>query len=244
VGDIRVTEGVPITKPLLDKEKPLFKKDVDIELIQLIVAAVFVNIGGEVSAFAKVGALTLEHALFHVDYNPENEAETHVQGFAVIALNAAAGIRANLHLGAGARLLIVKAKVTGNVDLTAELAIVARLGAGLDWRPGKPIQFGGFVSLNAETVLTFGLYAAVDVYLDLLLGTIDLYEYKFPKKTLSYKPPLRVGAKLPIKYVEGQPFDIDVKAIEFTNAEFDAEKTFGDMFEHSRKEGAQEVNDE
>lgn len=245
VGEIALTQGVPITKPLLEKTIPIGKPvDVDIDLIQLVVASVFVNIGGSLTAFANIGALTLEQAKFSVKYSPDDDSQTRVTGFGVIALPASVGVRLNLHVGAGLRLLVVKAKVTGNVDVTAQLDFVARLGAAIDWQPGKGIVFAGFAAINAEALMTFSLYAAVDVYVDLWLTTINVYHYSFPKKTLSWKPPLRLGAMFPMTYSEGKSFDVGIDEIKFTGAEIDAEKTFTSMFDRSRSEGAQEDSDE
>ncbi len=238
VGEVGIAETVKITKePLLDKKIPIGRPiDLDFSFINLGVASLYVKIGGSLEAFARLDPLELRKAFFRVKYNPEKEDETSVVGAGILALPATVGLTAELHLGVGGRVLVFTAEIVGHVSVTAALKLLAELGAGFEWRPGKGIVLAGYAALTAQAELTFRVFATFDVNLDLWLYTKNLYHHDFGGKELSYKPPLRVGAMFPFTYREGQPFDVDIHDIKFVEPDFDREATMKEMFNHARKE--------
>jgi len=243
-GEVHIPDVVYITDPLVDKEIQIGPKlDITIPIINLGIASLFVNINGGLYAFAKIDRLRLEQAKFIVKYNPKKEEETSVTGFGVLALPAAVGVRATLGVKVGGRVLVFTATLNGDLSLTAEADLVARLGAGFTWAPNKGLTLGGFASLTATASLTFAVTASADVNLDLWLYTKNLWHHEFGGKKLSYKPPLALGASMPFSYTEGEGFDIDIHKIKFDEPKFDAESTFKDVFHHARKEDGNDGGD-
>jgi hypothetical protein len=50
---------------------------------------------------------------------------------------------------------------------------------------------------------------------DLLLTTIELYSKKWQLASMEYGSNLKFGLKFPIRYREGQPFDISLSDVTF-----------------------------
>ena len=56
---------------------------------------------------------------------------------------------------------------------------------------------------------------------DLLLRTIELYSKRWQLAQLEYGSGLRLGARFPIHYREGQPFDLSLDDIQIEKPDID-----------------------
>jgi len=61
----------------------------------------------------------------------------------------------------------------------------------------------------------------VKVEADLLFTEIELYSKRWKLAQFEYGSGLRLGAKFPIHYIEGQPFDVSIDDIEFQVPDID-----------------------
>jgi hypothetical protein len=173
------------------------------------------NISGGLDANASIGPVQLRDLRIGVTYNPSHEEQTRITGNAELYIPAEAGLRLSVRGGIGAGLLIVSA--TGFLEAGATLGITgfARAAVRVDWSPQSGLAIDAVGELAARPSFTFDLSAGVVVELSLLFTSITLYERRWNLARFNYGSDLEFGVRFPIRYREGQPFEISLSDLEF-----------------------------
>jgi hypothetical protein len=223
-GEIEVTGqiGLPAALELFEgKEfkKNIFKVGIDIPIIGLSAAGanvgIFATIGGGLDVEAGIGPGALQDLSLGVTYNPAHEDQTHVFGSASLHIPAHAGLRLFVSGSLGVGIPIVEARA--GLEVGGSLGIEGALDAAVqvDWTPTKGLDIQAVAEIYAEPKFRFDITGFVLVELDLWVDTIELYSQRWQLASFEYGSGLRLGLKLPIHYVEGQPFDVSLSDIQF-----------------------------
>jgi hypothetical protein len=206
-------------------DRNLFSVNIDIPIVGLSVAGqrigIFATVGGGLDLTAGFGPGTLRDLHLEVTYNPDHESDTLVQGAAEFFVPADAGLRLNIHAGLGAGIPIVSA--TAGLEIGGKLGIegAARAGVQVSWTPTTGLDLAAEAEIYAEPKFTFDITGYVLVEADLLFTTIELYSKRWRLAQFEYGSGLRLGAKFPIHYREGQPFDISFDDIQIEKPDID-----------------------
>jgi hypothetical protein len=185
----------------------------DIPIIGLSAAGhrfgIFATIGGALSFNASFGPGQLRDTALTVDYNPSHPDQASVHGDATFYVPAQAGLRLAIHGGIGAGLAIVD--VTGGVEVGAELGIAAEASAhvAVDWTPSAGVSLEADAHFAASPQFTFDVSAYVEVELDLLLKTIDVYSHRWTLASFTYGPAMNFGLDVPVRWSEQAGLDFD-----------------------------------
>ena len=120
---------------------------------------------------------------------------------------------------------------SAGLEVGGQLGIEGALQANVDvmWTPLQGLTLTALAQIYAEPKLKFDISAFVLVELDLWLKTIELYSNRWELASFEYGSGLRLGAKFPIKYVEGQPFDISLSDIQFEVPDIEPKKLLSDL---------------
>jgi hypothetical protein len=132
-----------------------------------------------------------------------------------------AGLRLNIHGGIGAGIPIVSA--TAGLEIGGKLGIEGAASAAVQvsWTPTQGLDLTAEAAIHAEPKFTFDITGYVLVEADLFLTTIELYSKKWKLAQFEYGSGLRLGAKFPIHYREGQPFDLSLDDIQIEKPDID-----------------------
>ncbi len=181
IGGVEVTEDIEI---LTDEQTPDFEIprsrrpgfDVHIPLLNIGVADIALDLGGELNAYLRTSPLILTDVRLNVYYEFDNPQATRVEGNARLHMDAQAGLEGILELGLSARVLVLRgggrialtvgAELDGNIDLTVQPDWNLIDGFSVDADLDAVVQPVIFVSLDGY------LYAKLDV----LIGSIDIWE--------------------------------------------------------------------
>lgn len=206
-GEIGLPNSVEIF-PRKEIEKRLLNVAVQIPIIPGIVA----EIGGGLSAKAGVGPGLLEQLKIGVTYNPSREDQTRVTGDAHLRVPADAGLTLGVRAGIG--LGITGASATGGLEVTGTLGLqgAAEATVHVEWTPQQGLNLEARLAVSAQPVFTFGVGGYVSVR---VLG-FSVYDQTWSLASFSFGSDYRFGVALPVRYQEGQPFDISTDDIEFT----------------------------
>jgi hypothetical protein len=123
-------------------------------------------------------------------------------------------------LGVGIPLVDAQAglEVGGSIGLEGAVDAAVQV----DWTPNKGLQIDAFGEIYVQPKFKFDVTGFVLVELDLLIDTIELYSKKWELASVEYGSDLRFGVKFPIKYREGQPFDLSLSDLQFETPNVDA----------------------
>jgi hypothetical protein len=152
-----------------------------------------------------------------------------VHGDATFFVPAKAGLRLAIHGGIGAGLAIVD--VTGGIEVGAELGIAAEASAhvAVDWTPSAGVSLAADVHFAASPQFTFDVSAYVDVELDLLLTTIDVYSHRWKLASFTYGPALNFGLDIPVRWSERAGLDFDPGRVRVQRPEINIADTIGGL---------------
>jgi len=239
-GEVEVTGdiGIPNTIDVFPEkklDKRLFSIDIKIPILGFTVAGkgvgIFAVIGGGLDLMAGFGPGQLRECKITVNYNPDREEETTVSGKALFVVPANAGLRLFVKAGVGASLLIVSAEL--GVEIGAFLGVEgeARASVEVDWNPKTGLTLEATGEVFAEPKFKFDITGYAMVEADLLFTSIELYEKRWKFAEFEFGSGLRVGAKFPIKYQEGEPFDISLDDVEFEYPDVDAMELLEGLFD-------------
>jgi hypothetical protein len=208
----------------------------DIPIIGLSAAGhrfgIFATIGGALSFKASFGPGQLRDTALAVDYNPSHPEQASVHGDATFFVPAQAGLRLAIHGGIGAGLAIVD--VTGGIEVGAELGIAAEASAhvAVDWTPSTGISLEANAHFAASPQFTFDVSAYVEVELDLLLKTIDVYSHRWKLASFTYGPALNFGLDVPVRWSERAGLDFDPGRVRVQRPEINIADTIGGLVHH------------
>jgi len=211
-GEVTVSGeiGLPSSLSLFDRrqiDRQLFGLSVQVPIVPGIVA----EVGGNLSATAGIGPGQLDQLRIGIEYTPSREQDTHVTGDAHLNVPADAGLRLAARAGIG--LGITGASATGGIELggTAAIAGAAEAGVHIDWRPstGLAIEAEGY--LHAAPRFRFDVSGYVSVQ---ALG-FSVYDERYELAAFELGSNLRLGVRFPVRYREGQPFDVSLDDVVF-----------------------------
>ncbi len=199
--------------------KNIFSIDVDIPIVGVSIfgqhIGIFATIGGGLDASAAIGPGQLRGAL-KVDYDPERESDTRVEGHASFRVPASAGLRLFVHGGIGAGIPVVSADA--KLEVSGELGLdgAAEAGADIAWTPARGIVLDAHGQIYVEPSFRFSVKGFVEVTADTLVHTFHLYYHEWKLADFEYGSNLRFGVDFPIHYEEGRPFNISLADVNFT----------------------------
>lgn len=211
-GEIALPEQIEIF-PRKQVDKSLFSIAVQAPIFPGIVA----EIGGGASAQAGIGPGVIDQMRLGIVYNPAREQETHVTGDARMNVPTDAGLRLAVRAGIG--LGITGASATGGLEIGGLLGIggAADAAVHIDWMPSSGLAIDAVGDLHAEPKFRFDISGYVSVR---ALG-FSVYDNRWQLGSYEFGSNLRFGARFPIHYAEGEPFDISLDDVEFTVPEID-----------------------
>lgn len=188
-------------------ERSLLNIAVQVPIIPGIVA----EIGGGLNVQAGIGPGVIDQLRIGITYNPAHEEDTHITGDAHLNIPADAGLRLAVRAGIG--LGITGASATGGLEIGGMLGIAgaAQAGVHIDWTPRTGLRIDAFGELSAEPAFRFDISGYVSVR---VLG-FSVYDHRWELAAFQFGSNLRFGARFPIHYIEGQPFDISLSDVEF-----------------------------
>jgi hypothetical protein len=218
-GGLRVPETVDIFARK-QVEKTLFKlPTIEIPILAIPLgthsAGIVATIDASLIARAGVGPGQLRKVKLTAEFDPARleetfsfkaAAELHVPADAEIALQIAGGI--------GVSLAIVRA--VGGIEAEGAAGLQAEFvaAADLSYEKGQ-LQVTGKAELTAQPKLIFRLKAFVRAEADLFVTTIELYKKEWELAKFEAGSALKIGVRIPFKYVFGQPFQLSLDQIEF-----------------------------
>lgn len=185
-GEIGTPKTIDLTKtPFIDFEKKIIPfPTIEIPIFAIRVmgkgVGIYGKIGGGIYLFAKVGPLKLKGLKLGLkDFDPENPSTAEVRGDAELDLPANAGIRVNFFAGVGVAFIVdVSFKVNGDLLIQLSSNVIGK--ASLKWtKEGGLELIEASVSLEGAVDLLLKLSGELDIDLDLLFKTINLYNKKW-----------------------------------------------------------------
>lgn len=211
-GEVTVSGeiGLPGSLSLFDRrqiDRRLFGLAVQVPIVPGIVA----EVGGSLSATAGIGPGELDQLRIGIEYTPSREQDTHVTGDAHLRVPADAGLRLAARAGIG--LGITGASATGGIEIggTAGIAGAAEAGVHIDWRPSTGLAIDAEGYLHAEPRFRFDLSGYVSVQ---ALG-FSIYDNRYELAAFELGSDLRLGVRFPVRYREGQPFEVSLDDVQF-----------------------------
>ena len=204
-------------------DKNIFSIDIPIP----IVPGIFAEVGGSLGARAGIGPGVIDQLRLGIEYNPAHEENTHVTGDGHVNVPADAGLRLAVHGGIG--LGIPAASVSGGLEVGGELGIAgaAEAGVHIDWMPSQGLQIDAFGRLSAHPKFLFDVSGYVEV--EALFFTI--YEDRWQLASFEYGSDMTFGVNFPIRYREGEPFDISLDDVEFQTPDISVSDILGGLVE-------------
>ena len=217
-GEIGLPEALNIF-PEKKLDKNIFKIGIDIPIVGVSVAGqrigIFANITGGLDLSAGIGPGQLQALKLKVDYNPDHEDQTHVQGDAKLHVPAHAGLRMFVRGGLGVGIPIVSAQA--GIEVGGQLGLEGALDTGVhvDWSPAKGLSLDANAEVYVEPKLKFDVTGFVLVEADLLLTTIELYSKRWQLAGFEYGSGLRFGVSFPVHYEEGKELNLSLDNVKF-----------------------------
>ncbi|MDA8018114.1 MAG: DUF4157 domain-containing protein [Thermoanaerobaculia bacterium] len=206
-------------------EKELLSIGVDIPIVGVSVAGqrigIFANITGSLGVHAGIGPGKLDQLSLEVFYNPSDESATTVTGKARFVVPADAGVRLSVRGSLGAGIPVVSAQL--GLEVGGELGVEgeAKAGVTVSWTPSQGIDLEAEGEIKARPKLTVDLTGFALVEADIVVDTIELYRKNWALAKKEIGSNLEFGISFPIHYREGQPFNISLSDVEFTEPEIE-----------------------
>jgi Domain of unknown function (DUF4157) len=243
-GEIVVSGEIGIPAPLdVFPRKPLDKRLVDVSLDFPIAGftvagarvGVFGTVGGNLDLIAFVGPGQLRQAKLALTYNPSREEDTTVAGTAQFAVPAFAGLRLAVHVGIGVGAVVISA--TGGLELGGALGVAGEASADVTirWTPTSGLTLDAEGRLSAEPSFEIDLTGFVRVDVDLFFWSATLWEQRWKLAGMKWGSGMTVGARFPIHYVEGKPFDIALSDIEFIYPKIDPKAVLAGVIDSTKE---------
>jgi len=209
--------------PRKEIRRDIFSIDIPIP----IVPGIFAEVGGGLDAHAGIGPGVIDRLQLGIEYNPAHEENTHVTGDGHVNVPADAGLRLSVHGGIG--LGIPAASVSGGLEVGGELGLqgAAEAGVHVDWMPSQGLAIDAYGRLSAHPRFVFDVSGYVEV--EALFFTI--YENRWRLAAFEYGSDLTFGVTFPIRYREGEPFDIALEDVEFQVPDVSPRQILGDLVE-------------
>lgn len=238
-GHTKISGGlrVPETIDLFGRkqvEKELFKlPTIEIPIFAIPLgtrsAGLVATIDARMVARAGIGPGQLRKVKLLAELDPSKDesafsfhaaAELYVPASAELALAVAGGL--------GLSLAIIRAvggiEAEGAAGLTAEFIAATELS----YVNGQ-FAVEGKAELSAQPRLVFRLKAFVKAEMDLWFTTVELYRKDWTLASFEAGSSLKVGVRVPFRYVFGQPFDLSLDQIEFIVPAIDAKSLMKDL---------------
>ncbi len=181
------------------------------------------QIGGGLSFKAGFGPGQLRELYAEVTYNPDKEEETELSGRGKFAIPADAGLTlsADASLGVSAGI----GSLTGGIELAGTLGLKGEAAAEVDvnWSPQTGIALDAKGSVTVHPKFKFD----VNAFARGSLGAGFLKVSKTWRHNLAgfeWGPDIQFGIIFPVKYREGEPFDLSFDDIEVIYPELDIPK--------------------
>ncbi len=205
-GEIGLPDAVEVF-PRREISKSLFNVAIQAPIVPGIVA----EIGGSLSAQAGIGAGRLEALRVGVTYNPAREQDTRIDGEARLNVPADAGLRLALRAGIG--LGITGASATGGLEIGGTLGVqgAAMASVMVAWTPTAGLNLDADVSVHAQPSFTFDVSGYVSVR---ALG-FSVYDESWRLASYEFGSDYRFGISLPVRYRDGEPFDVRLEDVRF-----------------------------
>lgn len=205
-GEIGLPSSLEIFS-IREVNRQLFGMSTQIPIFPGIVA----EVGGNLSAHASIGPGALDQMRLGIEYNPSHEENTRITGDAHLNIPAEAGLRLAARAGIG--LGITGASATGGLELGGTLGIggAAEASVHIEWTPTSGLQIEAEGYLHAEPKFKFdvsGYVAVTALGFSIYDNTWRLAEYELGSN-------LRLGLRFPIRYQEGQPFNVSLDDVQF-----------------------------
>ena len=229
-GEIEVTGriGLPGTVDIFDRksiDRNLFRAPaIEIPIFAIPLGprsiGVVARITGGLDFSAGFGPGQLRELFAEVTYNPEREEETTIHGRGVFAIPADAGLTLRGDLGLGVSVGI--ASLTGGIEIAGSLGLEGEASASVDvnWSPqtGLALDAEGRVTVNPK--FTFDINAFARASLDLWLTEIS-ETWRYNLASFSWGPDIQFGVVFPVRYREGEPFDMSFDDIQVIYPDLD-----------------------
>lgn len=229
-GEIEVSGKIALPSaldvfPEKKLNKRIFEIGIDIPIVGVSVLGkrigIFATVGGGLDAKAGIGPGQLRDLSLEITYNPSREEETTVRGHALFHVPASAGLRLFIKGGVGAGIPVVSAEAGLEVGAALGVEGAAQAEVTVEWSPGKGLSLDAEARVFAEPKFQFDITAYAKVKADLLLKTVTLVNKRKELASFEYGSGLRFGISFPIKYREGQPFDVSLSDVQFQVPEID-----------------------
>ncbi|MEM7202448.1 MAG: DUF4157 domain-containing protein [Planctomycetota bacterium] len=237
-GEIEVSGGVslPSTLDLFPEWKDkrnLVDIGFDVPLVGVAVAGqrigVFATVSTGLDLEASFGPGQLREAAITVTYNPDREEETTLEGGAELYIPSFAGLRLYVSGGIGVGIPVVSATAELTVGGQLGFQAAARADVDVSWSPAAGLSIDAEGEISGEPVFKLDVVGTVLVEADLIVSSIELYRKDWQIGEMEFGSNLAIGARLPIHYQEGEPFDISWDDIEFTYPEINTEQLLGEL---------------
>ena len=219
-GEIGLPDSIEIF-PRKEIKKDIFGINIPIP----IVPGIFAEVGGGLDASAGIGPGEIDELKLGIEYNPNDEANTHVYGSAHLNIPADAGLRLSVKGGIG--LGIPAASVSGGLEVGGQLGIAgaAEAGVQLDWTPSSGLEMNAYGKLSAQPRFKFDVSGYVEV--EALFFTI--YENRWELASFEFGSDMTFGVKFPVHYKEGEPFEISLSDVEFEVPDINPTQLLSDL---------------
>ena len=214
--EVKGEVGLPSSIEIFSRKE--LKKDIfSINIPIPIVPGIFAKIGGGLGASAGIGPGKIDELKLGIKYNPNDEANTHVYGSAHLNIPADAGLRLSVSGSIG--LGIPAVSVSGGLEVGGTLGIAgaAEAGVQIDWKPSTGLEINAQGKLSAQPKFKFDITGFVKA--EALWFTV--YEKRWQLATFEYGSDMTFGVKFPVRYKEGEPFDISLSDVEFETPKID-----------------------
>ncbi len=211
-GEITVAGelGLPSSLEIFPRKeinKSLFSVATQVPIVPGIVA----EVGGNLTANAGIGPGKLDQLKVGIEYNPDQEQNTRIFGSVHLNVPADAGLRLGARAGIG--LGITGASATGGLELGGTLGIdgAAEASANVNWTPttGLDIKTEGYIHAEPKFKFDVSGYVAVTA-----LG-VSVYDNRWELAAYEVGSNLKLGARFPINYKEGQDFKVSLEDVKF-----------------------------
>jgi hypothetical protein len=220
-GEITVTGEIGLP----DELEIFARREIDRSIFNIAVQApifpgIVAEVGGGLSATAGIGPGVIDELRLGITYNPAHEEDTTITGDAHLNIPADAGLRLAVRAGIG--LGITGASATGGLEIGGTLGIegAAEAGVHVEWSPAGGLDLRADLAIHAQPAFTFDISGYVSVR---ALG-FSVYDQTWELASFRFGSDYTFGIRMPIHYVEGQPFDISTDDIEFEVPDIDTDQ--------------------
>lgn len=173
------------------------------------VAAINVGINGALYANASLGPAVLDNVAVTFTYDPESESSWSAEGTARFYVPGFVGIDSSLRVTVSAQVLVADLGGYLGLQLGAGLAGEVAVPVNVQWNPSKGLDIDAKARIVAKPALYAIVSGGVYVELDLLLGSVRVWEREFGSKRYELGSNLEFGLEIPCGYSELGGFRYD-----------------------------------